>query len=176
MKLKYQKKEDVPEELIQYYVESGDKWILESAQELISENAQMKRNHEAQLATSKIERAALAEVTEIAIPKKGAILDVMVRALNTFTINSDGEFEAVDDDGLPRFDKRGKRLNPKSWARELLEDASHLFEEDETRKKPGEPAAAKRSSGSTISKAQVDGKSLQSDLLSSIASGETTVV
>jgi hypothetical protein len=176
MKLKYQKKEDVPEELIQYYVESGDKWILGAAQELISENVEITKNNEAQLATSKIERAALAEVTEIAIPKKGAILDVMVRALNTFTINSDGEFAAVDDDGLPRFDKRGKRLNPKSWARELLEDASHLFEEDETRKKPAEPAAAKRSSGSTISKAQVDGKSLQSDLLSSIASGETTVV
>ena len=176
MKLKYQKKEDVPEELIQYYVESGDKWILEAAQELISENAEITKSYGALQAMTRIEQAAIRAVSEIAVPRKGSLDLILNRAVKTFTVNSDGEFRALDEDGVPIFDKQGKKLNMRSWALDTLDEADYLFEPDETRKKSNEPAPAKKPAGTTISKSVVDGKSLQSDVLEAIANGSQTVV
>ena len=59
MKLKYEKRDHIPEALQEYYIEKGEGWYLEITEELTRNFEVERQNYEAQLSVSKIERAAL---------------------------------------------------------------------------------------------------------------------
>ena len=128
--------------------------------------------HKKELSKLKVDTAIASAISEVAIPRKGAMSDIMARANRTFGIDDEGVITATKD-GKALFNKEGAPLSMTDWAAEQFEEAPFLFEPTSGGDAQGGEV---KHSGSVIRKGQIDGKSLHGDTISAIASGDVTVV
>ena len=139
-------------ELVEEHDKQKDKKMIDAGklEELLEEKTEkMRGNYESQITTvqsaledSKKENGKLnvslskvlidteisKEVLSIGVPRKGAMVDILGRANNTWKI-VEGAPQPLNSSGDPIYGKDGKEvMTIKEWTEDLAETAPHLFE------------------------------------------------
>lgn len=100
--------------------------MQEANKTLTDENGKLKLN----LSKAVIERGIMDAISEVGVPKKGAIVDIMARASRTFQVGEDGSPIPRTADGTIIYGiDPSKPQTPLEWVGALLKDAPYLFEE-----------------------------------------------
>lgn len=82
------------------------------------------------LASALIENGIADAIAEVGQPRKGAMIDIIQRAKQSWKLDESGKPVALNSDGTTVYGKDGKApISMKEWAENLLEQAPHLFEE-----------------------------------------------
>ena len=143
--------------------------ILKKGSETSAINAD---KYKKELSTLKVDTAVSTAISDVAVPRKGAMVDIMARANRTFGIDEDGKITAARD-GKALFNKDGAPLSIADWAEEQLTEAPFLFESTTGGDAQGGEV---KHSGTVIRKGAIDGKSVHGDTLQGIADGTVKVV
>lgn len=128
--------------------------------------------HKKELSRLKVDTAVSRAISDVAIPRKGAMEDIMARANRTFGIDDEGTITASKN-GKALFNKDGAPLSMTDWAEEQLAEAPFLFESTSGGDAQGGEV---KHSGSVIRKGAIDGKSVHGDTLEGLADGSLKVV
>lgn len=106
-------------------------------------------------------------IGEVAIPRKGAISDIINRARNTWRVDDEGKVIAMQGD-QQIYGADGKApITPQEWATNLYKDASYLFE-------PNSGGNAQGSGGKNGKTTTVSREGFSSNL-EGIAKGDVTI-
>jgi hypothetical protein len=108
-------------------------------------------------------------ISNVGVPRKGALGDIMNRARSTWKVNDKGELEAPG-----QYNASGKPVTLEEWAQQLLADAPYLFESQQGGSASGGSQKAKQDTGSKV---QVDGNDPEAfgRNLEAIAKGQAVV-
>lgn len=86
-------------------------------------------NSHGRLSSLLVESEVNTALSEVAIPRKGALADIASRAGRTWKVNDKGQVVAMNDDGSAVYGPKGEPLTMKEWAADLVKTAPFLFEE-----------------------------------------------
>jgi hypothetical protein len=125
-----------------------------------------------ELEESRVQSAIANTLADIAVPKKGAMQDILSRGRGIWTMNEEGKLIAVDPDGNERMGGDGKPLTIKEFVNDIVKEAPYLFEDSKGGGARGAGTPAARGGVRTISASNKEGVSRD---LENIAAGKTVV-
>lgn len=76
-----------------------------------------------------VDNGIQAALSEVGVPRKGAVQDILGRARSVWSVGDDGRLVAKDAQGNVMYGKEGKApMTPQEWAGSLVQEAPFLFE------------------------------------------------
>lgn len=101
---------------------------LESVRSAKEEAEKKAAMNQKKLSEYLIENKILQAVHEVATPHQAALPDIIYRAKSQWRLADDGGMYAVDEFGNKQYAKGSEELvSPSEWARNLVDNARHLF-------------------------------------------------
>ena len=130
--------------------------------------------YKGQLTEYVIDNSLQRAVQEVAVPRKGAIQDILHRGKRVYSLSEDGKPIPRDPDGNVMYGKDGKSpMSMTEWAQSLLQEAPYLFESNSGGGASGNDDT--KGAGQKGVVTMSDGEALSANL-EQIAAGEVEVV
>lgn len=124
---------------------NGYEQRLTDMQKTIKQLQDQSKGYFDKLASLTVETRITNAVTELGVPRKGALTDIIGRAKSDWSVDENGELKLATG----KVDKDGNPLDVNGWAKTLLSDAPYLFESQQgggaTGGRRSEPSNGRRS-------------------------------